>query len=87
MKHLIIICNENGCKKMRLLENECVYLIAAIKEYKMNRIKNGMVHDHLYKKLKSIINKYRINQYRISKIDCEEIEKQIVKCYIYLKSM
>ncbi len=87
MKYLIKICNETGCKKERLLENECKYLKYAILDYKINRIKNDQVLNHLYKKLKSIINKYKLNQFRINKISCQEIENQIINCYIQLKSI
>ncbi len=87
MNYLITICRENGCKRMRLLENECKYLKCAIGEYKMNKMQNIAIRNHLYNKLKSIINKYKINQYRINKISCQQIENQIVNCYIHLKSI
>lgn len=50
-------------------------------------MQNIAIRNHLYNKLKSIINKYKINQYRINKISCQQIENQIVNCYIHLKSI
>jgi hypothetical protein len=82
-----MICNETGCKKMRLLEKECEYLKNAIKEYKINKVKNSEIRNHLYKKLKAIINKYKMNQYRIDKISCDQIEKEIVGCFLHMKTM
>lgn len=87
MNYLIMICNENGCKKMRLLENECIYLKNAIKEYKNNKLNHDKVRNHLFNKLKSIINKYKMNKYRISKISCENIENQIIGCFLLLKTI
>ena len=87
MDHLIMICNESGCKRLRLLENECLYLNKAIKEYKSNRLNNQKIYNHLNKKLNAIANKYENNKPIINKLNCEIIENGIIKCYIDLKTI
>ena len=74
-------------KRSRLLENECLYLRKAVKEYKCNRFNNDKICNHLNKKLKAIINKYEYNKPIINKISCQEIENEIVKCYVELKTI
>ncbi len=87
MNHLVLLCNESGCKRSRLLENECLYLRKAVKEYKCNGLNNDKICNHLNKKLKAIVNKYEANKPIINKLSCEEIENGIVKCYVELKTI
>jgi len=82
-----MICNESGCKRLRLLENECLYLRKAIKEYKCNLLNNDIVLNHLDYKLKAIVNKYKTHKSIITKVDCEIIENEIMNCYIALKTI
>ena len=87
MNHLIMICHESGCKRLRLLENECLYLNKAIKEYKYNRLRNDKIRSHLNNKLKAIVNKYETNKQIIHKVSCKEIENGIIKCYLDLNTI
>ncbi len=87
MNHLIMICNESGCKRLRLLENECLYLNKAIKEYKCNRLRNDKIRSHLNNKLKAIVKKYQTNKQIIHNVSCKEIENGIIKCYLDLNTI
>ncbi len=90
-QYLQMICSENGCKKRRLIENDCKYLDMAQKEYK-SLMNAGVIKSNsklardiqriLKNKLIQIIKKYESNKQRIKSIDCVNIQNKIIKCYI-----
>ena len=91
VEYLNKICTEKGCKKNRLLENECKILEMAIKDYRMLN-QNGLIKDNsklskdvkkqIRNKLSSIVSKYEKNKFRIKSLDCVVIENKIIKCYL-----